>query len=183
MRKITSYLLSSLDGVVENPSSFVREGLLPDILPLIGETIEEQDSVVLGRKTFEEWAGYWPGSGIEPFSGFINKVPKYVVSSRHLQAPWNNSHRVSGNLANDLAVLKQQAGAAIGVHGSISLVETLLQDQLLDELRIVLLPVIAGGGRRLLTAGRPEQLTLTSARSTSQGIQFLTYEPIRCFQE
>ena len=79
MRKVTSYLFISLDGVVEAPDTFVRSDLYEDFDPLTAEMIAEQDAVLLGRKTYDDWSVYWPQSTIEPFATFINTTPKYVV--------------------------------------------------------------------------------------------------------
>jgi dihydrofolate reductase len=95
MRKLTSLLFISLDGVVESPSTFVRPNVFDDINALIRETIAEQDSILLGRKMYQEWSQYWPDSKIEPFASFINNHPKFIVSStlsnlewRHSTLPW-----------------------------------------------------------------------------------------------
>src|ERR1700674_3368376 len=81
MRKLTSFLFISLDGVVESPNAFVRPNVFDDISKLIRETIAEQDTILLGRKMYQEWSQYWPDSKIEPFASFINNYPKFVVSS------------------------------------------------------------------------------------------------------
>jgi dihydrofolate reductase len=81
MRKLTSYLFISLDGVVEAPNAFLRDDLYQDLDLFIDETLAEQDTVLLGRRTYEEWSRFWPDSKIEPFATFINNVPKYVASS------------------------------------------------------------------------------------------------------
>jgi dihydrofolate reductase len=179
MRKLTSFLFISLDGVVEAPIKFVRDGLFEDIVALIGETIAEQDAVLLGRKMYEEWSIYWPDSKIEPFAGFINSQPKYVVSSTLREVHWNRSSLIRENLGVELAKLKGQEGKTIGVHGSISLVQSLLLAGMLDELRFIQFPVVAGKGRRLLDQGGPVQLDLLSSRQTPSGLQYLVLAPRR----
>jgi len=180
MRKLTSYLLVSLDGVVEAPRRFFREDVYPDILPLIGDTIAEQDAVLLGRKMYQEWSAYWPQSRTEPFASFINRVPKYVVSQTHPALDWQPAHLISGDVQNEIIALKSQRGGTIGVHGSITLVQYLLTAGMLDELRFVLFPAVAGNGRRLLSReGDPIQLDLAATRSMPSGLQFLTYRPRR----
>lgn len=178
MRKLTSMLFMSLDGVVEAPNTFVRSDLYPDFPALIGETIAEQDAVLLGRKTYEEWADYWPESTMEPFASFINGTPKYVVSETLKTVEWAGSQTLSGELENEITALKDRAGKAIGVHGSISLVQSLVTAGLLDELRLIVVPAIAGRGRRLLSRdGDAIQLTFQSTRSTPKGLQYLVYRP------
>ena len=180
VRKVTSYLFISLDGVVEAPDKFVRSDLYEDFDPLIAETIAEQDAVLLGRKTYDEWSAYWPSSTIEPFASFINNTPKYVVSKTLKSVDWPKSNLIAGNLGDEIAALKRRPGKAIGVHGSISLVQSLLTAGLLDELRLTLVPAAAGHGRHLLSRdGEPIQLTLDSTRATTRGLQYMIFRPLR----
>jgi dihydrofolate reductase len=109
MRKLTSFLFVSLDGVVEAPNRFVRSDVFEDLLLLIGETIAEQDTVLLGRQMYDEWSVYWPNATIEPFATFINNTPKYVVSKTLRRVDWNQSHLLSGNLDQAISALKQSA--------------------------------------------------------------------------
>lgn len=178
MRKLTAFLFMSLDGVVEAPETWVRPELYADFPALIGETIAEQDAVLLGRKTYADWSAFWPGSDIQPFAGFINAVPKFVVSATLATAGWAGSTILSGSLTADVAGLKAGAGGTIGVHGSIGLVRALLVAGLLDEIRVLLCPVVAARGRRLLADGdEPVQLDLLSTRSTPAGLHYLAYRP------
>ena len=178
MRKISAYLLMSLDGVVEAPDTFVRDGLYDDMIDVLRETIAEQDAILLGRTMFEEWSEFWPTADHEPFASFINEHPKYVVSTtlRSVDA-WPNSTLITGDVADQLAALRRQDGKTIGVHGSITLVNSLLSDGLLDELRLTVLPAVAGRGRRLFENGESvRQLTAQSSRTTTNGLQYLVYE-------
>jgi len=178
MRKVTSCLFISLDGVVEAPDKFVRSDLYKDFPPLTAETIAEQDAVLLGRKTYDEWSVYWPQSTIEPFATFINNTPKYVVSKTLQSVDWHQSNLIAGNLGDEITALKRQPGKTIGVHGSISLVQSLLTAGLLDELRFTMVPAVAGHGRRLLSRdGEPIQLTLDSTRATPSGLQCMIFRP------
>lgn len=168
----------SLDGVVEAPDTFVRPEAYADFGPLIGRTIAEQDAVLLGRKTYEDWSAFWPGSEIQPFADFINTVPKFVVSTTLATADWPQSTILPGPLATDIARLKAGAGGTIGVHGSIGLVRSLLIAGLLDELQFTLVPVVAGRGRRLVGDDHDAiQLDLVSAETTPSGLQYLVYRP------
>ncbi len=180
MRKLTAYLFMSLDGVVEAPHTFVRPEAYEDFPALTGPALAEQDTVLLGRKMYEEWSVYWPTSDIQPFADFINTVPKFVVSKSLAKADWRHSTILPGPLEFEIAKLKDRTGGTIGVHGSISLVQALLTAGLLDEVQLTLCPVVAGSGRRLLADGRgPIQLDLASAQSTPSGLQFLIYHPRR----
>lgn len=178
MRKLTSFLFISLDGVVESPNLFARPNVFADIPELIRETIAEQDAILLGRKMYQEWSQYWPNSKIEPFASFINTQPKFVVSSTLRILEWRHSTPLSGDLQSAIATLKAQPGKTIGVHGSISLVQSLLLAGLLDELRFIQCPAIVGHGRRLLDhPGAAQQLDLQYSHSTPTGLQYLVYTP------
>jgi dihydrofolate reductase len=178
MRKLISHLFISVDGVVEAPNRFLREDLYQDLDLFNDATIGGQDAVLLGRKTYEEWSAFWPDSQIEPFATFINNVPKYVAAKSLKTPGWAQSHLLSGDILSEIAALKGQPGKTIGVHGSIGLVQSLLVAGLLDELRFVLCPAVAGQGRRLLSRdGEPIQLDLQSARSSPGGLQYLVFRP------
>lgn len=180
MRKLTSFLFISLDGVVEAPEKFARADVFEDLTGLIRETIAEQDAILLGRKMYEEWSNYWPTSKIEPFATFINTHPKYVVSRASEDFHWANSIRIGDKLGERIADLKSQPGGTIGVHGSITLVQSLLTAGLLDELRFVQFPAVAGQGRRLLErSGGPFQMDLLSSLRTPTGLQYLVFAPRR----
>ena len=164
MRKVVAYELMSLDGVTENPDGFFTdwdEAMEANL----GAVIAAQDSVILGRRSYEEWARYWPSSDIEPFATFINGVAKYVATSTPLDQRWANATVVDGELVEFVRDLRNQPGADIGVHASISVAQALLAAGVVDELRLVIAPAIAGSGRRLLD-GLPA-MRLESIRSTT----------------
>lgn len=178
MRKLISFLFISLDGVVEAPDRFLRSDLYADLDRFHDHTIGGQDAVLLGAKTYREWSKFWPDAQIEPFASFINATSKYVASNSLQGLDWANSHLVSGDTLGGIAALKAQPGLNIGVHGSIGLVQSLLVAGLLDELRLVLCPVVAGDGRRLLSReGEPIQLDLRETSTTPGGLQYLAYRP------
>jgi dihydrofolate reductase len=149
MRKVVAYELLSLDGVAESPNEFIAEwdeAMAANLAAVIGA----QDAVILGRRSYDEWAEYWPGCEIEPFSTFINGVAKYVATSTPLEREWNNSTVVDGSLVDFIRDLKGRTGGDIGVHASISVAQALLAANLIDELRLVIAPAIVGSGQRLL---------------------------------
>ena len=177
MRKVVVYLFMSLDGVVEEPSDwavdFVDEGLFEEIRLVV----EQQDAVLLGGRTYAYWAPHWPTAEDEPFATFINTTPKYIVSTS-LQEPlaWQNSTLVQGDLSAAVNQLKQQPGKNIGVHASPTLVRTLLALDLVDELRLVVFPVIAGRGMRFSTEESAlKKLKLVETKRTASGIVILAY--------
>jgi dihydrofolate reductase len=150
MRKVVVYELMSLDGVAEDPDAFLAdwdEAMDANLAAVIGS----QDAVILGRRSYTEWARFWPKSDIEPFAGFINGVTKHVATSTPLDGDWANATVLqAGGLVAAVRALKEQSGGDIGVHASISVARSLLAAGVVDELRLVIAPRIAGGGRRLL---------------------------------
>ena len=152
MRKVVSYLLLSLDGVAEAPDRYVfdfDEAMYANLVAVIGA----QDSVLLGRRMYDEWSRYWPDSDDEPFASFINGVEKFVASSRPLTSEWSHASRIEGDLFEFVRDLKQRPGKDIGVHGSVDLTRSLFDAGLIDELRLVIAPVVAGSGRRFFAGG------------------------------
>src|SRR5262245_52874915 len=126
MRKVTSYLFISLDGVVEAPDTFVRSDLYEDCDALTAEMIAEQDAVLLGRKTYDDWSAFRAQSTIEPLATCIKNAPTPIVSKTFQSVDWHQSNLISGNPGDEIAALTRQPGKTIGVHGSISLVQSLL---------------------------------------------------------
>ncbi len=176
MRKLISNLIISLDGVVEAPETFCRSDLDPDWDMQLPHVIAEQDAVLLGRKMYEEWSKFWPKSKMEPFATFINNTPKFIVSKSLQSVDWNQSSIISGDLCAEITALKSQPGESIGVHGSISLVQSLLNAGLIDELRLTVIPAIVGKGRRLLSRdGQPIQLNLESSQAFPGGMQYMVF--------
>jgi len=161
MRKIVVYELLALDGVAEAPDTFF--GWDDALDARLAAVIGTQDAVILGRRSYEEWAPYWPTSEIEPFATFINGVAKYVATSRPLDQDWAGATAIDGGLVEFVRDLKQQDGGDVGVHASISVAQALLAAGVVDELKLAIAPAIAGHGRRLLD-GVPS-IKLESIRS------------------
>jgi dihydrofolate reductase len=174
-RKVVASELLSLDGVAE--------GLEDLFVGVDDEVMEEnlrrgiatQDTVLLGRRTFDEWAGFWPTSNIEPFASFINRVEKFVVTSTPLGKPWANSTVIKGPLPEFVRLLKEKAGGDIGVHGSIGLTQSLLEAGLIDELRLAIAPAIKMKGRKLFDKGIPRRFTLTRSVTSPNGYLILDF--------
>jgi dihydrofolate reductase len=164
VRRIVVYELVSLDGVAEDPDRFITdwdEAMQANLAAVIAT----QDAVILGRHSYEEWAQFWPGSKIEPFATFINGVTKYVATSAPLDRGWANASVVDGGLVDVVRGLKERPGGDVGVHASISIARALLAAHVVDELRLVIAPRIAGSGGRLLDGLPP--LRLDTIRSTT----------------
>ena len=181
MRKVTAGLFVSLDGVVEAPGNWQLPYFNDEMGEAIGAAMAATDAMLLGRVTYQEFASYWPGVSSEdqPFADHMNNTPKYVVSTT-LEEPleWNNSTLIRGNVAEEIGRLKQQPGKNIGITGSATLVQSLLQDDLLDELGLMVHPVVLGSGRRLFEdGGHPKELKLVDSKTFSTGVVSLTYQP------
>lgn len=178
MRKVVSGLFISLDGVVESPEKWQFDHFDSEMMAGLDAVIAAADAVLLGRVTYQAWEGYWPNSQAEPFASFINNVPKYVVSTTLREVGWKNSILVRGPLAEEITRIKQQPGKNIAVSGSPSLALSLLENDLLDELTLMVIPVIAGSGKRLFRAeGELKRLRLTGSQISSSGVAILTYQP------
>lgn len=176
MRKVVSGLFISVDGVVEAPNLWQFDVFDEDMGAAMSAHLDSEDTILLGRVTYSEWAPYWPTSTDEPYASHINNTPKIVVSTTLKQADWKNSTLVSGNLPGVIGELKQKPGKNIGVAGSPTLVRSLLRDDLLDELILMVHPVIAGSGKRLFAEGGAlKRLKLVHSSITRSGVAFLTY--------
>jgi dihydrofolate reductase len=184
MRKIVLYTLMSLDGAVDDPALYFKASPEPDRPPAFDAVMEAneakviagQDAVLLGRHMYDEWSRYWPRAEDEPFAAFINNVRKYVVTSTPLTNEWHNSEAVSGPIEDLVRDLKGRPGGDIGVHGSITLAQSLLEAGLVDELQLVVGPGMGFPGRRLFgSVGQDRRLELLSASPTPSGSVLLAY--------
>ena len=180
MRKLIAFELVSLDGVVGAPAEWAFPYSDEEMEKENQAGMESSDALLLGRATYEEFASFWPHQpGGTPMVDYINSVPKYVVSTT-LREPleWNNSTLLQGDAAEEIANLKEQPGKNITTTGSIMLVWSLLGAGLLDELRLMVHPVVLGGGRRLFESGGGRKvLELVGSRAFGTGVVSLTYRP------
>lgn len=153
-RRVVLYELMSLDGFADEPGEgdWLRE-TGTGLGDFLAETIATQDAVLLGRRTYEKWAPYWPTADVQPFADFINATPKYVFASSPRELEWSGSQAVTAPAVPFVAELKWTAGGDIGIHGSLTLARDLLAAGLVDDLRIVLAPSLAGSGVRLFGDG------------------------------
>ncbi len=136
------------------------------------------DTLLLGRVTYQGFAGAWPESKDEGAS-YFNSVRKYVVSTTLDTAEWNNSVLIKDNIVEEITKLKQQEGQDIVVHGSATLVQTLMQHDLVDRYRLLVYPVVVGKGKRLFNEGTAATLKRLEAQAFSSGVVALVYEPNR----
>jgi dihydrofolate reductase len=178
VRKIVVYELLSLDGVAEDPDSFFDdwdEAMDANLAAVIAT----QDAVVLGRRSYTEWAQFWPTSQIQPFATFINGVTKYVATSTPLDRGWASATALDGGLVTSVQDLRQQTGGDIGVHASISVAQALLTADVVDEIRLVIAPRIAGRGRRLLDGVPSIKLEPIRSDLSPTGYLMVDYRVIR----
>ena len=177
MRKVVLYHLQSLDGVGEEPSDWMSDGT-PQLFENLAKVIETQDDILLGRRTYDYWVGYWPTSDVEPFAGFINGTRKHVFTSSAPAEEWVKSTFVEGSAVDYVAELKQGDGGDIGIHGSIALSRDLLRAALVDDLRLVVAPSLAHKGKKIFDGsdeGGLRELELVEMSRTDAGSLLLWY--------
>jgi dihydrofolate reductase len=188
---VTSYL--TLDGVMQSngkPEPGLNDGFeqggwqVPyfsdDAARLAAGWIAAADAFLLGRRTYELFAGHWPQvtDPDDPFATRLNSLPKYVVSTTLDHVAWNNSTLVNGDVAGEIAGLKRLPGNELQVHGSGTLVRTLMEHELVDEYRLLIHPVVLGSGKRLFADGTtPAALELIDTKTTSRGVVVHVYQP------
>ncbi len=179
MRKIVAGLAITLDGVVESPSShwLLFNGEMNEV---IGAGVAQSDAILLGRNTYLQFAELWPKLGSHvPMADFMNNTPKYIVSSSLTTLDWANSSLVTGDLAEEVAQLKERPGKNIQIPGSPRLVRSLLRDGLLDELSLMVHPIVLGAGMRLFDEVTNRiGLKLIESRTLSTGVLCVTYQPL-----
>jgi dihydrofolate reductase len=179
MRKIVAGLFLSLDGVMEAPERWNPPYFNDEMGAAIGATMAGSDALLLGRVTYDEWAAYWPAqSDDNELAGYINTTPKFVVSTTLDTVEWQNSTLINGDVAAEIARLKEQPGKDISISGSATLVRSLLRDNLLDELHLMVHPIVVGSGRRLFEEGSDQMaLKLVDSKTFTTGVVSLAYLP------
>ena len=180
MRKIVAGLHVSLDGVTESPEKWTFQFFNDEVGQEIGSQMAESDAILLGRRTYEEFAAYWPDKSAadDPVADFLNNTPKYVASTSLQSLEWKNSTLIQGDVVDALAKLKEGPGRNITITGSVTLVGSLLSSGLIDELRLLLFPVVVGNGRRLFENVREQiALKLVESKAFATGVVALTFEP------
>ncbi len=193
MRKLIVQTFLTLDGVMQapgDPQEDTEEGFthggwqMPyfdeDAGKIINEYFDATEALLLGRKTYQIFAAYWPNAPADdPFAQKLNRMPKYVVSTTLKKADWNNSTLIKSNVAAEIAKLKQQPGSGVlSVSGSGKLAQSLMKDNLIDEYELWIHPLVLGSGKRLFADGAiPSNLKLVDSKKTGSGILILTYRP------
>jgi dihydrofolate reductase len=177
VRKIKSYFFISLDGVVESPDKWHFPYFDDEMGAAVGAGFAGADAMLMGRVLYNEWAAYWPEHGDDPFGAVMNSMKKYVVSNSLQSADWQNTELVSGDVARRLADLKAQDGGDITMSGSATTVRWLLREGLLDELNLLVHPILVGEGmaRFFLPDDPTIRLELRSAQPFKSGVLNLSY--------
>jgi dihydrofolate reductase len=179
MRKIVAGLFVSLDGVYEAPDQWHFPYFNDEMGAAVDSQMKSSDTMLLGRKTYEEFASFWPTFDGDPeLSSYMNNTPKLVVSNTLTSLDWQNSTLVTGDVAGQLTAIKAQPGKNIGVTGSGTLVRSLIQDGVLDELHLLIHPIAVGTGKKLwddLKGSVP--LELVSSEKFSTGVIYNIYRP------
>jgi dihydrofolate reductase len=188
MARIVVTEFVSLDGVMEDPGgseSFEHGGWAFEFSRgeegdqfKVDETMGS-DAMLLGRTTYEGFADSWPGREGE-FADRFNTMPKYVVSSTLRDPKWTNTTVLDGDLTEAVSKLREQPGGDVVVHGSAQLVQGLLANDLVDEVRLLVFPVVLGAGKRLFgDTGDKKPLRLTDSKVVGDGVAIMVYEPLR----
>src|SRR5215218_2802650 len=181
MRKVVTSEFVSLDGVVESPDKWHFPYFNDEMGNAIGAAMAASDAMLMGRVLYEEWAAFWPNQNPDenPVAAQMNGVRKYVVSTtleEHLE--WQNSTLIGDNVAEEISRLKEQPGKDISISGSPTLVRSLFEENLLDELRLMLHPIVVGSGKRLFEDGGDQKaLQLVDSEIFSTGVLYLSYQP------
>jgi dihydrofolate reductase len=181
MSKIVVTEFASLDGVIEDPNWTFQFDRGPEGTQFKWDELFDSDALLLGRVTYQGFAQAWPNMDTDEFGKRMNSIRKYVVSSTltDAEATWGDTTVLRGAVAADVAKLKSQPGGDLLVEGSGELVHALTQHGLVDEYRLMIFPIILGAGKRLFPSAMDEaaKLTLTSSKTTGDGILLLVYQP------
>lgn len=191
MRKLLVTTFLTLDGVMQAPGGpgedeeggFKHGGWSVNYWDdtmgeVMGETMGKPFDLVLGRKTYEIFAGFWPNASEEEGAKPLNEATKYVASRTLTSLEWQNSQLIEGDVAEGIAALKQDDGPELQVHGSGNLIQTLLKHNLVDEFQLLVFPVVIGEGKRLFGDGTiPSGLKLVDHKVASTGVMIGRYVP------
>jgi dihydrofolate reductase len=190
MRKLVVSTFLTLDGVMQAPGGpeedpaegFTHGGwsvnYWDDVMSeFMGEAMSPPFDMLLGRKTYEIFAAYWPHAGDTPGAAELNSARKYVASRTLDKVEWNNSTLLEGDLAEAVGKLKAEDGPEIQVHGSGNLIQSLLEHDLVDEFRLMIFPLVLGDGKRLFAEGTvPAGLKVTDTKTSGTGVLLVTYQ-------
>jgi dihydrofolate reductase len=179
MRRIVWSEYISLDGVIEEPGEWSIPYFSDDLAQYKNDELQDSDALLLGRTTYEGFAAAWPNmEEVEgDFAIRMNTLPKYVVSTTLEEADWNNSTIIRENVHEEVSRLKREPGKNILIGGSGALAKSLIQHNLIDEIRMLVHPIVVGTGKRLFEGTtKPIGLKLVDTRAFDAGVVALTYQ-------
>ncbi len=179
MRRIVSNFFIALDGVVQAPNEWHFPYFSDEMGEVVGAGMQTASAFLMGRRGYEEWAGYWPNQEADgDFADFINGIEKIVLTSHPDDLPaWNNTTVVSEGAADRIRALKAEGEGDLQMSGSATTVRWLLAEGLLDELNLLVHPIAVGAGQRLFEDTGTVKLELVSSRTIANGVLHLTYRP------
>ncbi|AVT38144.1 dihydrofolate reductase family protein [Plantactinospora sp. BB1] len=191
MRKLVVSTFLTLDGVMQAPggpgedddNGFAHGGWMVNywddqVAEAMTDLMDKPFDLVLGRRTYDIFASYWPHASEEEGAGPLNRATKYVASRGRPTLDWDRSVLIEGDVAEGVAALKRQDGPELQVHGSANLIQTLLRHRLVDEFRLLVFPVVLGSGKRLFADGTvPVGLKLVRSTVSPNGVMIGRYEP------
>jgi dihydrofolate reductase len=171
---IKSSLFISLDGVIESPETWHFPYFDDQMGAVVGEMMSDNDAILIGRHTYDAFASYWPNADpADPTTEVMNGTRKYVVSNTLTESTWENSTVITGDVASELIKLK--ADSRLGTTGSAALVRWLLEQHLVDELHLLVHPIVVGHGKKLFADGPTVPLKLVSSTTFDTGVLHLVY--------
>jgi dihydrofolate reductase len=192
MRKLVTVSFVTLDGIMQAPGGpgeddsggFQSGGwsfhYWDDMMGKdTDETFAKKPDLLIGRKTYDIFAGYWPNHRDEPGADNLNSAKKYVVSRTLNKVDWENSSLIKGDVVKEITKLKEMDGPELQVHGSINLIQTLLKNNLVDEMKMMIFPVAIGSGKRMFGGEiDPIGFKLLNSKISTTGVIIATYEPV-----
>jgi len=181
MGRIVSNFFISMDGVVERPDRWHFPYFDDEMGKVVGQGMESQQAFLLGHRLYDEWSAYWPQQADdEPFATFINESPKYVLASESFEPTWANTTVLSGDEAavvEQVRAVKERHDGGIGMSGSATTVRWLLAHGLLDEINLLVHPIVVAEGQRLFEGTGTVPLELLSSRALPSGVLHVRYAP------
>jgi dihydrofolate reductase len=179
--KIVSYFFMSLDGVVEAPDQWHFPYFNDEMGEAVGAGMSKCAAFLMGRTMYDEWSQYWPSKADDPEEGqiasFFNDIPKYVISDTLTQATWTNTTIISGDVKAGVEKLKEQVDGDINMSGSTATVRWLLANGLVDELDLMIHPIVVGEGQRLFDDVSTTPMKLLRSKVFSNGVMHVAYGP------
>jgi dihydrofolate reductase len=178
VRKLVASMLMALDGVVENPQMWTVQFRSEESQQYKFDELFASDALLLGRITYQGLAAAWPGA-TGAYGERINRMPKYVPTTTLQEAEWNAT-LIKDNVVEEVTRLKQEPGQDILIFGSVELIHSLMQEDLIDEYRLMVFPIVVGNGKRLFHGeSQQKEFKLVQSHTFGSGVVVLTYEPHR----